>query len=152
LIVQVESPVDFASVEHHSVDVSSYLLRQDLDTYFRVLIGPTYEELVKNFWVKDEVYDKEDAKLEEIQKINGDPSLEGKSRAEKGLEEFTRTEIRSTIMGIPIIITEDIIARTARCSNEGKFQWNLNSKTSSWIKTMYDTFHKGRTSNKLIDM
>jgi hypothetical protein len=27
LVVQVESPVDFASLVHHGVDVSSYLLR-----------------------------------------------------------------------------------------------------------------------------
>jgi len=50
-IVQVESPVEFPSLEHHGVDVSNYLLRQALDTYFRVLNGPTYEELVKNFWL-----------------------------------------------------------------------------------------------------
>lgn len=88
---QVERPVDFASLLHNDVDVSSYLRRKDLDTYFRVLNVPTYEELVKNCWVKAEVYDKEASKLEEIHKINGDSSLEGKSRAEMGLNEFTRT-------------------------------------------------------------
>jgi len=98
------------------------------------------------------VYDKEAAKLEEIKKINGDPSLKGKSRAEMGLEEFTRTEIRSAVMGIHISITEEIIARASRCSNEGKFQWNLNNKTSSWIQTTYDAFHKERPSNKYKDV
>jgi hypothetical protein len=121
-----------------------------MDTYFRGLNGPTYEELVKNFWVKAEVYDKEVAKLEEIEKINGDPSLKGKSRAEMGLKEFTRTEIRSAVMGIPITITEEIIARAARCSNEAK--WNMNIKTSSWIQTTHDAFHQGRPSNKYKDM
>jgi hypothetical protein len=87
LIVQAESPVDFASLLHHGVDVSSYLLRQNLDIYFRVLNGPTYDDLVKYFWVRAEVYNEEVAKLEEIEKINGDPSLEGKSRAEMGLKE-----------------------------------------------------------------
>ena len=65
LVVQVESPVDFASLSHHGVDVSSYLLCQGLDYYFRMLNGPTYEELVKYFWVRAEVYNKEAAKLEE---------------------------------------------------------------------------------------
>jgi len=61
LIVQVESPVDFSSLTHHKVDLSSYLLHQDLKTYFLMLNGPTYEELVKYFWVRAEVYDKKAA-------------------------------------------------------------------------------------------
>jgi len=80
LVVQVESPVDFASLVYHGFDVSSYFLRHDLDIYFRMVNGPTYKELVKNFWVKAEVYDKKAAKLEEIDKINGDLSLKGKSK------------------------------------------------------------------------
>jgi len=49
LVVQVESPVDFQSLKHHLVDLSNYLLYQDLDSYFGVLNGPTFEELVKYF-------------------------------------------------------------------------------------------------------
>jgi len=30
------------------------------------------------------------------------PNLKGKSRAEMGLKEFKRTEIRSNVMGIPV--------------------------------------------------
>ena len=86
---------------------------------------------MKYFWVRAEVYDKEAAKLEETQKINDDPSLEGKSRAEMSLKEFKGIEICSAVMGIPITITKEIIVRAARCSNEGKFQWNLNKKTIS---------------------
>jgi len=48
-----------------------------------------------------------------------------------GLKEFTRTEIRSNIMGIPITITEEVIGSAARRDFEGSFQWNLNKKTSS---------------------
>jgi len=91
LIVQVESPVDFASLTHHGVDLSNYLLHQDLDIYFCMLNGPTYEDLVKYFWIRAEFYDQEAAKLEEIEKVNSDPSLKGKSRAEIGLKEFTGT-------------------------------------------------------------
>jgi hypothetical protein len=68
-----------------------------------------------------------------------------------GLEEFKRTKIRSALMGIPVTITEEIISKAARCSNEGKFQWNL-SKTSSWVKTTKEAFHTGRPTNKLCDM
>ncbi len=45
-----------------------------------MLNGPTYENLVKHFWVKTSVYDKHAAKLEEGEKVLIDPSLEAKSR------------------------------------------------------------------------
>jgi len=152
LIVQVESPVEFIALKRHGVDVSSYRLTQGLNGYFGMLNGPTYEELVKEFWIKAEVYDKETAKYEEIEKINGDSSLKGKTTEEMGFPEFTITEINSAIMGIPINITEEIIALAARCSNEGKFLSNLKNKASPWIKTTYAAFHKGRTSDKFCDM
>ena len=58
-----------------------------------------------------------------------------------------------TIAGIPITITEEIVARAARCpKNEGKFQWNLNKKTSYWVKIVNDVLHKDRPSNKLCDI
>jgi len=41
--------------------------------------------------------------------------LEGKSREEMGLKEFKGTEIRSNVMGISIIITEEVIGRAVRC-------------------------------------
>lgn len=47
LVVQVENPVDFDSLNHHKVDLSNYLLYQQLDGYFGMLNGPTYENLVK---------------------------------------------------------------------------------------------------------
>jgi len=40
-----------------------------LDGYFGILNGPAYEELVKYFWVRVEIYDKDAAKLEEEHKI-----------------------------------------------------------------------------------
>ena len=69
-----------------------------------------------------------------------------------GLKKFTRTEIRSDVMGIPVTITEEVIPRAARCSIEGKFQWNLNNKTRSWINTIKEAFHTRRPSNKLCDI
>ena len=56
--------------------------------YFNMLNGPIYENLVRHFWVRVHVYDKKAAKLEETEKILIDPTLEGKSREEMGLEPF----------------------------------------------------------------
>ena len=130
-VVQVESPVDFISLKHQGVDLSSYLLHQGLDGYFGILNGPTYEKLVKYFWVRPEVYDKNAARQEEEEKVLIDPSLEGKTREEMGLKEFTGIEIRLNLLGIPITIAEEVIGRATRCDVEGKFQWDLNSRTSS---------------------
>jgi hypothetical protein len=49
--------VDFVALNRQGVDISSYLLMQGLDSYFGILNGPTYETLVKDFWVMTEVYD-----------------------------------------------------------------------------------------------
>jgi len=49
LTVQVERPVDFASLLHHGCDIVEYYESQDLGHYFSMLNGPTYENLVKNF-------------------------------------------------------------------------------------------------------
>jgi len=101
---------------------------QRLFDYFRMLNGPTYVKLVKDFWVRAEVYDHEAAKLKETQAVSRDPSLEGKSRKEMGLEPYKRLEIRSAVMGIPITITKEVIARACRVAPEGRFQWNVSKK------------------------
>jgi len=51
-----------------------------------------------------------------------------------GLKEFTRTKIHSSVLGIPLIFSEDVIATAIECPNEGNFQWNLNAKTSYWLE------------------
>jgi len=70
-----------------------------------MLNGPSYLNLVKHFWVRAEIYDGHTAKMEEHEKVLIDPTLEGKTREQLGLKPFTCTEIRSSIMGIPITIT-----------------------------------------------
>ena len=58
LTVQVESPVDFLSLVHHGCELRNYFHAQDLDGYFYILSGPTYENLIKYFWVRAEVFDR----------------------------------------------------------------------------------------------
>jgi len=91
LTVQVERPVDFASLIKHGCDIVEFYEDQALGGYFSMLNGPTYESFVKHFWVRASVYDKYAAKLEEQQKVLIDPSLEGKSKEEMGLEPFMDT-------------------------------------------------------------
>jgi len=48
------------------------------------------------------------------EKVLIDPTLKGKLRKEMGLEPFTLTKIRSSIMGIPIFISQEVIAYVIR--------------------------------------
>ena len=148
LTVQVENPVDFISLAHHDCELSNYYQAQDLDDYFFMLNGPSYENLVRHFWVRAEIYDSHAAKMEEHEKVLIDPTLEGKTRDQLGLKPFTCTEIRSSIMGIPITITEEVIARAIRRTAEGSFEEGLNNnKTSPWNDvvnmTMFNITKKG---------
>jgi len=119
--VQIESPVDFASLKRNEMNLEALISAQKLFDYFRMLNGPTYVNLVKDIWVRAEVLDQEAASSEERQAMARDPSLKGKSRKEMGLEPFRRLEIRSAVMGIHITITEEVIARACRVALEGRF-------------------------------
>jgi len=55
------------------------------------------------------------------EKVLIDPSLKGKTREEMGLEPFRREEIRSSIMGIPVVISVDSIVGVIRRASEGRF-------------------------------
>ena len=79
LKVLVESPVDFASIKRNGVDIILYMVNQELDGFFKMLNGPSYRELIKDFWVRAELYDEDAPKLEEWQKIEENPSLKGKT-------------------------------------------------------------------------
>ena len=143
LTVQVEKPVDFVSLAQHDCGLSSYLRYQDLSSYFSMLDGPSYENLVKYFWVRVEIYDKYAAKAEEDHLVLLNHDLKGKSRTEMGLKKFRRTEIHSNVMGIPITINEEVIGRACRRSVEGAFQWTLVVKQSLF---------KGKKDGKYRDM
>ena len=89
--------------------------------YFDMLNGPTYVTLVKDFWARAELYDLEAALAEEDDTVIRNPTLRGKTRQEMGLKSFRQTEIRSSVMGIPITITEEVIAKACRVAANGRF-------------------------------
>ena len=87
--VQIESHVDFASLKRNGMNLDALMAAQQMFPYFDMLNGPTFVKLVKDFWVRAEVYDLEAAKAEELQVVTRDPSLRGKTRKEMGLEPFS---------------------------------------------------------------
>jgi len=152
LTVQVENPVDFKSLAHYGCKLRNYHQTQDLDDYFFMLSGPSYENLVKHFWVRAEIYDSHAAKMEEHEKVLIDPTLKGKRREELCLKSFTCTKIRSSIMGIPVSITEEVIARTIRRTAEGSFEEGLDNKTSPWNEVVNMTMFNSKKNGKYCDL
>jgi hypothetical protein len=151
LKIQIENPVDFTSVERFKVDMEKFFKPQKLYGYFRMLNGPTYENLVKDFWLRAKVYDWEAARLEENQAVERDSSLKGKTREEMGLKPFKDMKIRSAVMGIPVTITEKTISRACRVSAKGKFQWDV-SKEDVLLEGYARLFLKGNPKARMTKM
>ena len=149
--VQIESPVDFASLNRNGMNLDALIAAQEMFPYFHMLNGPTHVELVKDFWVRAEVYDEEATNNEELQDVIRDPSLKGKSREEMGLETFSQTEIRSALMGVPITITEEIIAKACRVEASGRFVWNITKK-HPLLESYTSVVLKGKSSTKLVEI
>jgi len=149
---QVERPVDFTSLSLNGCNIKEYYEYQDLIHYFNMLNGPTYENLVRHFWVRASVYDKHATQQEMDHKVLIDPSLAGKSREEMGLEPFFDPEIRSSIMGITVFISQVVIAYVMRRAFEGSYKDGMdNNKKSPWNdtinETMFNNKKKGVYSN-----
>ncbi|MCH89566.1 hypothetical protein A2U01_0010466, partial [Trifolium medium] len=95
-----EKMVDFDGLQANGFDVKKYFITQGWDKYFDMLNGPIYPDLLKKFWMKAKVFDKHEAKKEELAAIERNPSLKGKTRKEMGLLEFTGIQIKSNICGM----------------------------------------------------
>jgi hypothetical protein len=133
LNVQTENLVDFISLAYHRCELRRYYEAQGLMDYFNMLNGPTYKNLVRHFWVRAQVYDRKAAQAEMDEKVLIDPTLAGKSRKEIGLEPFIVTEIRSSIMGIPVFVSQEVIAYVIRRPSGRSFKDGLdNNKNSPW--------------------
>jgi len=149
--VQIESPVDFASLERNGMNMNALMTAQQMFPYFEMLNGPTYEKLVKEFWIRAEVYDLEAAKAEELKAVTQDPSLRGNTRKEMGLESFRKTEIRSAVMGIPITITKEVIAKACRVTRTRRFLWNA-SRSHPLLERFKSVVMNGNLPTKLVDI
>jgi hypothetical protein len=117
-----EQSVDFESLRINQHDLRGYFETQGWIDYFDMLNGSIYPYLVKDFWLRAEVFDKDAANRELQAKIEEDPEKnKGKSREELGLEPFTGTVIRSSVMGIKAEIRRETIAQLLNVPNTGKF-------------------------------
>jgi len=117
-----------------------------------MLNSPTYINLIRHFWVRAHAYDRKAAQLEMDEKVLIDLTLAGKSRVEMHLEPFKCNEIRSSIMGILVFISQEMIAYVIRRASEGSFKHGLdNNKKSPWNEvvnqSMFNSKKKGGKEN-----
>ncbi|MCI31941.1 hypothetical protein A2U01_0053153, partial [Trifolium medium] len=67
-----------------------------------------------------QVLDETSARMEEEEKIRKDPKMQGKTRVEMGLNEFTGTVIKSVLAGLEITISRAHIAKILGIEDYGK--------------------------------
>jgi hypothetical protein len=132
----IECFVDFESLRVNGVDIKDLFYDEQWENYFEMLNGFVYYDLVKNFWNKAYVYDKAAADEEVRKKIEKDSSLRGKTRVQMGLRPFKGKEIRSNLVGIEVVITQEHIAKMLGLDNEGELinQYKVGSKFAESIK------------------
>jgi hypothetical protein len=118
----MEQPVDFESLKANKFDLKGLFEQQGLMNYYELLNGDIYPTLVKDFWLRAEVFDREASRRELEAKIAEDPENNfGKSRSELGQEPFSGTIIKSTVMGLKARITRGDLAQLLNVPNKGKF-------------------------------
>ncbi|MCI61552.1 hypothetical protein A2U01_0082809, partial [Trifolium medium] len=65
----IEQPVDFDSWKENGFDIQDLFFKQGWFSYFELLKGPVYPNLLKELWLSAEVFDEEEAQLELKRKI-----------------------------------------------------------------------------------
>ncbi|KAK2451676.1 hypothetical protein QL285_010708 [Trifolium repens] len=120
LTFTIESPVDFESLRVNGFpEVKTRFERQNMMYYFDMLNGPTYGEVINEFWMKASVITKAKYLERMVDMAKEKPELIGKTPAEMGLKPFVSTEIESYVGGFRIAFREDHINEALKLSEGG---------------------------------
>ncbi|WJX19324.1 NADH:ubiquinone reductase (H(+)-translocating) [Trifolium repens] len=142
-----EKFVDFESFKVNGIDIQSLFYDQQWKNYFEMLNGFVYYDIVKYFWQKATIFDKFNADEEVRKMVEKDSSLKGKTRTQLGLRPFRGKEIRSNIMGINVLITQEHIAKILGLDNEGENVDEYGEKSKHIESIKKDLFLPGCTNN-----
>ncbi|KAK2403463.1 hypothetical protein QL285_052897 [Trifolium repens] len=131
-----EKFVDFESLKLNDIDIQKLFYDQQWGNYFDMLNGFVYYDIVKNFWNKATVFDEFNAEEEVRKMVAKDKSLKGKTRVQLGLRPFKGKEIRSNLLGINVLITQEHVAKVLGLDNEGENVnlYKVKSKYADSIK------------------
>jgi hypothetical protein len=102
---------------------------------------------VKYFWHKATIFDEINAEEEVKQMVAQDNTLKGKSRVQLGLRPFKGKEIRSNIMGINVLITQEHVAKVLGLDNEGENVDDYDEKSKHLEAINVDLFSPSTSKN-----
>ncbi|KAK2367466.1 hypothetical protein QL285_080748 [Trifolium repens] len=142
-----EKVVDFESLKVNGIDIQSLFYDQQWKNYFEMLNGFVYYDIVKYFWQKATIFDKFNSDEEVKKMVEKDGSLKGKTRTQLGLRPFRGKEIRSNIMGINVLITQEHIAKILGLDNEGENVDEYGEKSKHIESIKKDLFLPGCANN-----
>ncbi|KAK2427858.1 hypothetical protein QL285_026413 [Trifolium repens] len=142
-----EKFVDFESLKVNEIDIQSLFYDQQWKNYFEMLNGFVYYDIVKYFWQKATIFDKFNADEEVRKMVEKDGSLKGKTRTQLGLRPFRGKEIRSNIMGINVLVTQEHIAKILGLDNEGENVDEYGEKSKHIESIKKDLFLPGCANN-----
>ncbi|KAK2370691.1 hypothetical protein QL285_083716 [Trifolium repens] len=142
-----EKFVDFESFKVNGIDIQSLFYDQQWKNYFEMLNGFVYYDIVKYFWQKATIFDKFCADEEVRKMVEKDSSLKGKTRSQLGLRPYKGKEIRSNIMGINVLITQEHIAKILGLDNEGENVDEYGEKSKHIESIKNDLFIPGSSNN-----
>ncbi|KAK2403177.1 hypothetical protein QL285_052638 [Trifolium repens] len=142
-----EKFVDFESFKVNGIDIQSLFYDQQWKNYFEMLNGFVYYDIVKYFWQKATIFDKFNADEEVRKMVEKDGSLKGKTRSQLGLRPYKGKEIRSNIMGINVLITQEHIAKILGLDNEGENVDEYGEKSKHIESIKKDLFLPGSANN-----
>ena len=142
-----EKFVDFESLKVNGIDIQSLFYDQQWKNYFEMLNGFVYYDIVKYFWQKATIFDKFNSDEEVKKMVEKDGSLKGKTRTQLGLRPFRGKEIRSNIMGINVLITQEHIAKILGLDNEGENVDEYGEKSKHIESIKKDLFLPGCANN-----
>ncbi|KAK2363275.1 hypothetical protein QL285_088274 [Trifolium repens] len=118
-----EKFVDFESLKLNDIDIQKLFYDQQWGNYFEMLNGFVYYDIVNA--------------EEEVRKmVAKDKSLKGKTRVQLWLRPFIGKEIRSNLLGINVLITQEHVAKVLGLDNEGEnvYLYKVKSKYADSIK------------------
>ncbi|KAK2363157.1 hypothetical protein QL285_088166 [Trifolium repens] len=142
-----EKFVDFESFKVNGIDIQSLFYDQQWKNYFEMLNGFVYYDIVKYFWQKATIFDKFNADEEVRKMVEKDGSLKGKTRTQLGLRPYRGKKIRSNIMGINVLITQEHIAKILGLDNEGENVDEYGEKSKHIESIKKDLFLPGSANN-----
>ncbi|KAK2415299.1 hypothetical protein QL285_037790 [Trifolium repens] len=118
--VAIESPVDLESIRVNGfANVVNLFKKQGLEYYFDFLNGPTYSELVKEFWMKASVITRDIYNKKVKETMEKHPEWKERTPEEMGLRSFFSTEIESFVAGFRISIRLCHILEALKLKRDG---------------------------------